>query len=80
MNKVELENKIKRIIARQMGCNISSISSNAHLQKDLFADSLDILSIKVSIEDAFEFHFTDKELQDLLQIDAIVEMVNGKIE
>lgn len=79
MTIVEVENKIKKIISRQLGCDIGSISSNAHLQKDLYADSLDILTIKVTIEDAFDICFTEKELQDLLQIDAIVKIVHGKL-
>lgn len=79
MTIAEVENKIKKIIAHQLGCDISSIASNAHLQKDLYADSLDILSIKVSIEDAFDIVFTEKELQDLLYIDAIVEIIHGKL-
>lgn len=79
MTTGEIENKIKKIIARQLGCGINSITSNAHLQKDLYADSLDILSIKVSIEDAFDIVFTEKELQDLLYIDAIVKIINRKL-
>ncbi len=79
MTRAEVENKVKKIIARQLGCNVESIASNAHLKIDLFADSLDILSIKVSIEDSFDIVFTERELQDLLQVDAIVEIVHGKL-
>ena len=75
----EVEYKIKNIVANQLGCDISLISSNAHLQKDLFADSLDILSIRVSIEDMFNIRFTERELQDLLQIHSTVEIVYGKL-
>ena len=79
MTKVEVEKNIKEIIARQLGCDIGSIAANAHLQKDLYADSLDILSIKVSIEDVFNIVFTERELQDVLRIDTIVEIVHGKL-
>ena len=79
MTIFEVENKIKKIIALKLGCDISSISSNAHLQKDLYADSLDILSIRVGIEDAFDIRFTERELQDLLQVDATVKIVYSKL-
>ncbi len=79
MTKVEIEEKIKKIIAKEIRIDFQTITSNAHLQKDLFADSLDILSIRIKIEEAFEIMFTNEELQNLLKLDEIVELVERKI-
>lgn len=70
---------IKASISKELHIPIENISDTAHLQNDLFADSLDMLMIRLEIEKILGFTFNQDELVDLISIDAIYEMVLRKM-
>lgn len=71
--------EVKGCIAKKLHIPAESISDNACLQDDLFADSVDILSIRLSIEDTFGIVFSEDELMCMLSVDAICCAVEKKV-
>ena len=51
--------KIKAIIAEQLGVDESEVKPETHLMKDLEADSLDAVEIIMAIEDEFDIEVPD---------------------
>ena len=49
----ELEQKVKKIIAEQLGKNELDIKNEASFIEDLGADSLDTVELVMALEDAF---------------------------
>ena len=72
-------NEVKKCIATILGISVDSIGDNAHLQTDLFADSLDILNIKLSLEDKFSIVFTDDDLANILVVSDICRCVEERL-
>lgn len=46
--------KIREIIAEELGMDISEVTPDADIMEDLDADSLDIMQIVMALEDEFE--------------------------
>ena len=77
---MDILQKIKECIAENLeDTSADSIADNARLKEDLFADSLDILQIRISIENAFLIEFSEKELTCMLTVDAIYQAVKEKV-
>lgn len=65
--------KIKEIIAEQLGKDLSEITMETNIQGDLDADSLDIFQIINDIEDEFDVKIEDAE--DIVTVADVVKLI-----
>lgn len=56
--------KIRDILAEQLGVDAEGISLETNIMKDLEADSLDVVEIIMAIEDEFEIEIPDEDAED----------------
>ena len=70
--------KIKGIIAEQLGVEEDAITMDTHLMKDLEADSLDAVEIIMAIEDEFEIEVPDEDAEKFQTVADIVSYVEAK--
>ena len=57
--------KIKGIIAEQLGVDEEDVKMETHLMKDLEADSLDAVEIIMAIEDEFDIEVPDEDAVEI---------------
>ena len=57
----DFENKIYSLVATHFNKKISDLSHGTSFQKDLRADSLEVVSLLVTIEDEFNFKMSDAD-------------------
>lgn len=69
--------KVKAIIASELGVDESKITMEARLSEDLNADSLDAVELIMAIEDAFNIEVNDEAAQKIHQVKDIVEYVEA---
>ena len=62
-DRVEL--RVKKVIADQLGVDMSALEPNAHIINDLGADSLDHIELCMAIEEEFGLELDDEDF-DLL--------------
>ena len=67
--------KIKAIIAEQLGVDESEVKPETHLMKDLEADSLDAVEIIMAIEDEFAIEIPDEEAEKFQTVKDLVKYV-----
>lgn len=72
--------RVKKAIAKTLNIDMSKIPDNAHLQYDLCADSLDILMIRLAVEDEFNITFSNQELKNMLTIESICKTIDNREE
>lgn len=65
MASPEVEERLKKIIAEQLGVDESQIVPGAHFSKDLNADSLDLVELIMSIEEEFGIEISDEEAEKI---------------
>lgn len=80
MNKEELMERIKEIIADKLGVDIDEVTDDADLIDDLDADSLDLVDLAMAIEDEFGVTIADEELEKIRTVRDIFKELYEKIE
>ena len=67
--------KVKTIIANELGVDENKITPQARLTEDLGADSLDAVELIMAIEDEFEIEVNDEAAQKIHTVQDIVDYV-----
>ena len=70
--------KIRAIIAEQLGVEEDVVKMETSLMKDLEADSLDAVEIIMAIEDEFEIEVPDEDAEKFQNVGDIVKYVEDK--
>lgn len=69
--------KIRDIIAEQLGAEKKDITMSTNLMKDLEADSLDAVEIVMAIEDEFEIEIPDEDAEQFQLVSNLVKYVEA---
>jgi len=76
-----IEQRVKKIVAEQMGVAETEITRETSFVNDLNADSLDTVELVMEFEDAFEMSIPDEEAEKIqtvgMAIDYIVNHMNS---
>jgi acyl carrier protein len=70
-----IESQIKSLVAATLGVDEAMIGPDATLAGDLGADSLDLVSLILAIEDRFQVDIHDEEAAELLTVEQLTEHV-----
>lgn len=65
MASPEVEDRLRKIIAEQLGVDESQIVPGASFAKDLNADSLDLVELIMSIEEEFGIEISDDDAEKI---------------
>jgi acyl carrier protein len=60
-----LETKIRSILAEQLGVEAGEVTADANILDDLGADSLDVVELVMSLEEAFDIEVPDEEVEGM---------------
>jgi acyl carrier protein len=70
-----IEQKVKNIIADQLGVGEEEIKPGASFIEDLGADSLDIVELVMAMEEEFEVEIPDEEAENIKTVQDAVNYV-----
>ena len=74
-----IEQKVKNIIADQLGVGEDEIKSTSSFIEDLGADSLDIVELVMAMEEEFEVEIPDEEAENIKTVqDAVTYITTHK--
>lgn len=65
---VDVESKLKEIVAEQLGVEQSSITADASFASDLGADSLDVVEMVMKIEEEFGVELPDERAEEVRKL------------
>ena len=67
-----IEEKVKQIVAEQLGVDESQVTENASFMDDLGADSLDTVELVMALEEEFDVEISDEDAEKIQTVkDAI---------
>ena len=75
MTTANIEQKVKNIIADQLGVGEDEIKSTSSFIEDLGADSLDIVELVMAMEEEFEVEIPDEEAENIKTVQDAVNYV-----
>lgn len=73
MNNVE--HKVKKIVAEQLGVAVESISNEKSFIDDLGADSLDTVELVMALEDEFELEIADSDAEKITTVQSAIDYI-----
>jgi acyl carrier protein len=71
----ELAGRICTIVADHLGVDVREVTPEANILDDLGADSLDVVELVMSLEDAFDIQVDDEEVEAMRTIRDIQQFV-----
>jgi acyl carrier protein len=76
MTTGNVEQKVKGIIAEQLGVAEDEIKTTSSFIEDLGADSLDIVELVMAMEEEFEVEIPDEEAENIKCVQDAINYVN----
>jgi acyl carrier protein len=72
------EEKVKEIIAKQLGVNAAEVTPEASFVEDLGADSLDTVELVMAFEETFNIEIPDEDAEKIIKVKDAVEYIKNK--
>ena len=76
MTTGNVEQKVKGIIAEQLGVAEDEIKTTSSFIEDLGADSLDIVELVMQMEEEFEVEIPDEEAENIKAVGDAINYIN----
>ncbi|MGO9612665.1 MAG: acyl carrier protein [Dissulfurispiraceae bacterium] len=74
-----VEQKVKEIIAKQLGVDQSEVTPDASFVEDLGADSLDTVELVMAFEEAFNIEIPDDDAEKISKVKDAIEYIKNKV-
>lgn len=76
---MDVENKIRDLIAEMLEVDAEAVVPTAHFRKDLDADSLDLMELIVELENEFGQEISDEDAQKITTVAEAYAFVKGRM-
>ena len=72
-----IEQRVKKIVAEQLGVKEEEVTNNASFVDDLGADSLDTVELVMALEEEFETEIPDEEAEKITTVQQAVDYIKA---
>ena len=73
-----IDEKVKEIIAKQLGVNAAEVTMEASFVEDLGADSLDTVELVMAFEETFNVEIPDEDAEKITKVKDAIEYIRNK--
>jgi acyl carrier protein len=73
-----MEDKVREIIAKQLGVAQAEVKDEASFVDDLGADSLDTVELVMAFEEEFGVEIPDEEAEKITKVKAAIDYIKSK--
>ena len=72
-----IEQRVRKIVAEQLGVNEADIKNESSFVDDLGADSLDTVELVMALEEEFECEIPDDEAENITNVQQAIDYVTN---
>ena len=73
-----VDERVKKIIAEQLGVEEEEVTLEAHFVEDLGADSLDTVELVMALAEEFEIEIPDEDAEKILTVGKALDYIKEK--
>ena len=73
----DIEQRVKKIVAEQLGVDEATVKIESSFVNDLGADSLDTVELVMALEEEFECEIPDEEAEKITTVQQAVDYINA---
>lgn len=73
-----MEEKVKEIIAKQLGVDPGQVTPEASFMEDLGADSLDTVELVMAFEESFGVEIPDEDAEKMAKVQDAIDYIKSK--
>jgi acyl carrier protein len=73
-----IEQRVKKIVAEQLGVNEADVKNESSFVNDLGADSLDTVELVMALEEEFETEIPDEEAEKITTVQQAIEYIKAR--
>ena len=75
-----IEQRVKKIVAEQLGVNETEIKNESSFVNDLGAESLDTVELVMALEEEFETEIPDEEAEKITTVQQAINYVQSHVK
>jgi len=75
-----VEQRVKKIVAEQLGVNEAEIKNESSFVDDLGADSLDTVELVMALEEEFETEIPDEDAEKITTVQQAIDYVGSHVK
>lgn len=75
-----VEPRVKKIVAEQLGVNEAEVKTDSSFVDDLGADSLDTVELVMALEEEFNCEIPDEEAEKITTVQQAVDYINNNVK
>ena len=76
----DIEQRVKKIVAEQLGANEADVKNASSFVDDLGADSLDTVELVMALEEDFDCEIPDEEAEKITTVQLAIDYVNTNLK
>jgi acyl carrier protein len=77
---MSIEDRVKKIVAEQLGVKEEDVKADASFVEDLGADSLDTVELVMALEEEFETEIPDEEAEKITTVQLAISYINENVD
>ena len=74
-----VDERVKKIIAEQLGLEEEDVTLEASFVEDLGADSLDTVELVMAFEEEFELEISDEDAERMKKVKDVIKYLRGQL-
>ena len=74
-----IEDRVRKIVAEQLGVKEEEVKAEASFVDDLGADSLDTVELVMALEEEFETEIPDEEAEKITTVQLAIDYINTNL-
>lgn len=76
----DIEQRVKKIVAEQLGTKEADVKNTSSFIDDLGADSLDTVELVMALEEEFDCEIPDEEAEKITTVQQAVDYINKNLK
>ena len=73
---MSVDERVKGIVAEQLGIGVDEINNESSFIDDLGADSLDTVELVMAVEEEFDIEISDEQAENISTVQTAIDYIN----